>query len=149
MSQKLSARAKSRLKDSLSTRLKSTTRELANLNRELAGKMVLLASQTGDTGPLISAVEALRKAEDYYSTDNAPRETAEIRQALADTLYMLGKKNDDVQALEHAIEAYRGAITLASLLGDHDMRASLKKNYALAKNVLGSKRSSAVATRAA
>ncbi len=113
------------------------TRNLAELNRELATKMILLASQTGDTEPLIKAVAALKKADDLFSSDSTPRETAEVRQALADTLYTLGKAKDDVKALEHSVEAYRSAITLASMLGDHDMRTRLKKNYGLAKNLLG------------
>lgn len=115
------------------------TRNLAELNRELATKMILLASQTGDTKPLIKAVDALKRADSYFSSDSTPRETAEVRQALADTLYTLGKANEDVKALERAIEAYRSAITLASMLGDHDMRARLKKNYGLARNLLGDK----------
>ena len=115
------------------------TRNLAELNRELATKMILLASQTGDTKPLIKAVDALQKADNYFSAESTPRETAEVRQALADTLYTLGKSKNDVKALQRAVEAYRSAITLASMLGDHDMRARLKKNYGLARNLLGDK----------
>lgn len=118
------------------------TRDLAELNRELATKMILLASQTGDTKPLIKAVAALKKADNLFTSDTTPRETAEVRQALADTLYTLGKAKDDVKALEHSIEAYRSAITLASMLGDHDMRTRLKKNYGLARNLLGDRSSS-------
>jgi len=117
--------------------LKQTNNALALLNRELAGQMVLLASQTGDTEPLIQAVAALRSAEKLYSIENTPRENAEVQQALADTLLTLGRANHDIHALEHAIEAYRGAITLASLLGDDAMRRDLKKNYGLARSLLG------------
>ena len=49
----------------------------------------------------------------------------------------MGRANHDNEALEHAIEAYRGAITLASLLGDDVMRRDLKKNYAIARSLLG------------
>lgn len=119
--------------------LKSVNQQLANLNRELASQTILLASQTGDTAPLIQAVEALRNARELYSLDAAPRESAEVQQALADTLLSLGRAKDDTDALEASIEAYRGAITLASMLGDDTMRRALKKNYARARNLLGSR----------
>lgn len=127
-----------RRKLELKREYRKTTRQLAELNRDLAAKMILLASQTGDTSPLIEAVNALRKAEELFSTDTPPREVAEIRQALAETLFTLGKAQDDKEALEHSIEAYRSAITLASLLGDDKMRQSLKRNYAKAKKLLSS-----------
>lgn len=117
--------------------LKKTNNQLAVLNRELAGQMVLLASQTGDTAPLIQAVSALRSVQELYSIDTPPRENAEVQQALADTLLTLGRANHDVEALEHAVEAYRGAITIASLIGDDKMRRILKKNYGLARALLG------------
>jgi len=117
--------------------LKKTNNKLAKLNRELASQMVLLASQTGDTQPLIQAVTALRNAQELYSIDNTPRENAEVQQALADTLLKLGRANHDIEALNHAVEAYRGAITIASLIGDEPMRKELKKNYGLARALLG------------
>lgn len=117
--------------------LKKTNNQLAKLNRELAGQMVLLASQTGDTQPLIQAVTALRGAQELYSVDNTPRENAEVQQALGDTLLKLGRANHDAEALGHAVEAYRGAITIASLIGDEAMRKDLKKNYGLARALLG------------
>lgn len=117
--------------------LEKTNNALAILNRELAEQMVLLASQTGDTAPLIQAVSALRTAQRLYSVENTPRETAEVQQALADTLLKLGRANNDSEALQHAVEAYRGAITLASLLGDAELRKDLKQNYGLAKVLLG------------
>ncbi len=117
--------------------LKKTNNKLAKLNCELAGQMVLLASQTGDTAPLIQAVTALRSAQELYSIDNTPRENAEVQQALADTLLKLGRANHDTEALSHAVEAYRGAITIASLIGDEAMRKELKKNYGLARALLG------------
>lgn len=128
-----------RKKLDLSREFRKSTRQLAELNRDLAAKMILLASQTGDTTPLIDAVDALQKAEELFSTDTPPREVAEIRQALAETLYTLGKAQDDRDALERAIEAYRSAITLASLLGDDKMRQTLKSNYARAKKLLAEK----------
>ncbi len=117
--------------------LKKTNNALAQLNRELASQMVLLASQTGDTGPLIQAVSALRSAERLYSIDSTPRENAEVQQALADTLLTIGRTDHDTEALQHAVEAYRGAITIASLIGDESMRRDLKKNYSTAKALLG------------
>jgi len=117
--------------------LKKTNNELAKLNREIAGHMVLLASQTGDTKPLIQAVTALRSAQELYSIESTPRENAEVQQALADTLLKLGRANHDTEALENAVEAYRGAITIASLIGDEPMRKELKKNYGLARALLG------------
>lgn len=119
--------------------LKSVTQELAGLHRELASQTILLASQTGQTAPLIEAVAALRNARELYSLDAAPRANADVQQALADTLLTLGRTNDDVQALEAAVDAYRGAITLASMLGDEPMRRALKKNYARARDLLGSR----------
>ena len=117
--------------------LKKTNNQLAQLNRELAGQMVLLASQTGDTAPLIQAVTTLRSAQELYSIDNTPRENAEVQQALGDTLLKLGRASHDTEALSHAVEAYRGAITIASLIGDETMREALKKNYGLARALLG------------
>lgn len=128
-----------RKKLDLSREFRKTTRQLAELNRDLAAKMILLASQTGDATPLIEAVDALQKADEYFSSDAPPREVAEIRQALAETLYTLGKAQDDRDALERSIEAYRSAITLASLLGDDKMRQTLKANYAKAKALLAKK----------
>ena len=136
------SRKDAKTKFSLKREHQQVSRELAVLNRELATKMILLASQTGETKPLIDAVEALKKADQLFSAESTPRETAEVRQALADTLYTLGKAKDDVAALENAIDAYRSAITLASLLGDNDMRTRLKKNYGLARNLLGNRGSS-------
>ena len=120
----------------LKTDYKTTTRELATLNRELAAQMILLASQTGDTDPLIQAVSALRAADELYGQDASPRENAEVRQAIADTLLTLGRANDDTDALEHAITAYRDAITLASLLGDQQLRKTLKRNYGTTRTLL-------------
>ena len=117
--------------------LKKTNNQLARLNRELAGQMALLASQTGDTAPLIQAVKALRSAQELYSIDNSPRENAEVQQALGDTLLKLGRANHDTEALGNAVEAYRGAITIASLIGDEAMRKELKKSYGLARALMG------------
>lgn len=117
--------------------IKSTTRKLAVLNRELASQMILLASQTGDTRPLIQAVAVLHAADERFSADATPRENAEVRQALADTLLTIGRAKNDFNALRHAVSAYRDAITLASMLGDQKLRKSLKRNYALARNLLG------------
>ena len=121
-----------RKKFDLRREFQKTTRQLADLNRDLAAKMIILASQTGDTAPLIQAVDALQKADDLFSADSTPREVAEIRQALAETLFTLGKTQDDRDAIERSIDAYRSAITLASLIGDEKMRLSLKRNYAKA-----------------
>lgn len=127
----------SRKKLDLKRNLKKTNNELAKLNRELASQMVLLASQTGDTAPLIQAVKTLRSVQELYSIDSTPRENADVQQALGDTLLKLGRANNDTEALGHAVEAYRGAITIASLIGDETMRIDLKKNYGLAKALLG------------
>ena len=99
-----------RKKLDLKREYRKTTLDLANLNRELAAKMILLASQTGDTSPLIQAVDALEKADEYFSAESTPREVAEIRQALAETLHALGKTQNDLDALSRSIDAYRSAI---------------------------------------
>ena len=117
--------------------LNAVSRELAALNRELASQMILLASQTGETEPLIHAVQALQSSQKFYSVETAPRDSAEIQQALADTLLKIGRAEKDQLALQHSIKAYRHAITLASILGDEDMRRSLKSNYAIARTVMG------------
>lgn len=127
----------SRKKLNLKREYKTTTRELALLNRELASQMILLASQTGDTEPLIQAVEALRAADEHYSADATPRENAEVRQAIADTLLTVGRAKNDLSALRHAVSAYRDAITLASMLGDQKLRKALKRNYGVARNLVG------------
>ncbi len=129
-----------RKKFDLKREYRKTTRQLADLNRDLAAKMILLASETGDTSPLIQAVDALQRADDLFSNEDTPRETAEIRQALAETLHTLGKAQDDADALERSIAAYRSAITLASLIGDDNMRNRLKTKYAQARKLLDAKR---------
>lgn len=120
----------------LEARLGRVTQQLASLNRELAGQMVLLADQTGDTRPLLGAVQALRRVKDSYSRDHAPRETAEVNAELADALFALGRSNDDVEALEHSVEAYRAAITLSSLLGDEGWRRDLRRRHDTAEAAL-------------
>ncbi len=117
--------------------LKEVSVELAALNRELALKMISLADQTGEVQPLIQAINTLRTTQEIYSNDSTPRENAEIQQLLGNTLLKVGRAKDDVNALEHAIKAYRGAITLASMLGDEEMRRELKRDYSLARNLLG------------
>ncbi len=117
--------------------LNTVSEELAKLNRELASQMILLASQTGETEPLTYAVKALKSSQKFYSMETAPRDSAEVQQALADTLLKIGRAEKDQNALHHAIEAYRHAITLASVLGDNQMRRSLKRNYAIARTAMG------------
>ena len=126
-----------RKKNDLKSDLKTTNNELAKLNRELATQMVKLADQTGEVSPLIDAVRALRSVQQLYSLDSTPHENAEVQKALADTLLKLGRRDNNNEAIEHAIEAYRGAITIASLVGDNDMRQELKRNYGFAKALLG------------
>lgn len=121
---------------SLKRKLNSVTKELAVLNIELAEQMILLASQTQDSAPLIGAVKALREAQEIYSSKSMPRKNAEVQKALGDTLLNLGRANDDVEALESAVQAYRSAVTLASMLGDEAMRRAVKKNYALSLRLL-------------
>jgi len=65
-----------RKKFDLKREYRKTTRQLADLNRDLAAKMILLASETGDTSPLIQAVDALQRADDLFSNEDTPRETA-------------------------------------------------------------------------
>ena len=113
----------------LGQRLSTVTRELAGLNRELASQMVLLASQTNDPAPLIGAVEALRKVQAYVETQDDPRDAGEVNHSLADTLFALGRANADTDALASAIASYRSAITMASLIGDHDWRHAIRADY--------------------
>lgn len=123
----------------LKKELKSVTSELASLNVELAEQMILLASQTGDCAPLISAVNALRQAQEIYSSDTVPHKHAQVQKALGDTLLTLGRANDDIDALDACVQAYRSAITLASMLGDEEMRMESKLNYAVARRLLESR----------
>ena len=116
--------------------LNSVTTQLAGLNVELAEQMILLASQTGDTAPLIGAVSALRKAQDVYTAESVPAKNAQVQKALGDTLLTLGRESSDIDALDSSVEAYRSAITLASMLGDEPMRRDAKKNYAVARRLL-------------
>lgn len=126
-----------KLKNELEQKLAETDAELAELNKSLADKMTRLAEQTGDTAPLIQAVDALHKAKKYYSVETAPTETLDVHEALADTLLLLGRENKDREALENSVKAYRNAITMASLIGDEDRRQDLKINYKLALTFLG------------
>lgn len=116
-------------------KLKNVTQDLAALNRELASQMVLLASQTGDTAPLIQAVKALRQAEDIYTLQSMPEDNLEVQKALGDTLLTLGRAQNDIDALCSAAESYRAAITLASMVGDHKLRRTLKRSLAHAENL--------------
>lgn len=117
----------------LARRLRGVTREIAQLNREMADQLVLLASQTGDTRPLIGAVQALRKVREYYAQGGdmgaEPEASMDAHEALADTLFALGRGRDDREALDHAVISYRSAITLASLIGDEAARTRLRANY--------------------
>lgn len=115
------------------------TKELARLNREMAVKLMQLASQTGDVEPLIEAVQALRSAQEYYSPEDTPVENAKIQKKLGDILFKIGKDELNERALRHAVIAYRGAITLASLLGNNALRVEIRKNYALALEYIGEK----------
>lgn len=115
--------------------LRTVTRDLAALNRELAQQMILLAIQTDDTGPLMRAVDALRLAQEFYEVENAPLENAEVQQALGDTLFKLGRSNNDKQAIAHAMQAYQGAITLASMLGEEPLRQTLRKSLSRARKL--------------
>lgn len=116
--------------------LRNVSHELVGLNRQLASKMIVLASQTGDTEPLFQAVEALKAGQEIYPADGAPRENAKIYQSLADALLRLGRANGDIVAIETSISVYRSAISLASMLGDEKMRKALKHNYLTARNIL-------------
>lgn len=116
--------------------LKSVTHELVGLNRQLATKMIVLASQTGDVSPLFQAVDALKAAQEIYPADGAPLENAKIHQSLADSLLRLGRANGDMSAVKTSIGVYRSAISLASMLGDETMRKALKKNYMKARNIV-------------
>lgn len=121
----------------LQIKLKDTDRELGQLNWDLASELITLADQTKDAGPLIQAVEALRSATRYYSFEDAPREHALIQKAIADTLLRLGQTTGDRDALTTARDAYRGAITLASLLSDEELRESLRISYKATLDLLG------------
>ncbi len=117
--------------------LRDTNAQLAQLNRELAEKMIDLSASTGDVQPLLDAVQSLATAGELYTQTTTPISHGEIQKALGDTLLKVGKKEGRKDALEHAAIAYRGAITVASMLGDTKLRASAKKNYALTLNLLG------------
>ena len=117
--------------------LRETNAELAQLNRELAEKMIALSARTGDVTPLLEAVRSLAMASELYTQTTTPISHGEIQKALGDTLLKIGKKESRKDVLEHAAIAYRGAITVASMLSDAKLRAAAKKNYALTLNLLG------------
>ncbi len=123
--------------------LNETNEALAILNRELAAKMINLAAKTGETEPLIEAVQNMSRTSNLYTLQNTAPAHIEVQKALGDTLFKLARKENDIAALEHAIIAYRGAITLASLLGETRLRNAAKKNCALAENLLSGERISA------
>lgn len=121
----------------LQIQLRDTDRELGQLNWNLARELITLAEQSKEAEPLIQAVEALRSATRYYSFEYAPREHALIQKAIADTLLTLGQTTGDRDALTTARDAYRGAITLASLLSDEELRESLRISYKVTLDLLG------------
>ncbi|HHI88679.1 MAG TPA: hypothetical protein ENK01_01885 [Hellea balneolensis] len=122
---------------SLRRKHKQATAELAQLNREMAMHMISLAMETGEVEPLIDAVKALRSSEELYSQETACIEQARLQKKLGDVLLNIGKNEHNGRALAAAIEAYRGAITIASLLGAHNLRTELRKSHALALNYAG------------
>ena len=125
------------LKFSLRRQHKQTTAQLSELNREMALKLVSLASETGEVKPLIDAVHALRASEELFSQDTAQIDTARLQKKLGDILLKVGKDEHNKDAVEAAITAYRGAITIASVLGAQNLRMDAKKSHALAMNFLG------------
>ncbi len=116
---------------------KEVTVELAQLNREMALRMIALAHETGEIRPLIDAVNTLRSSEELYSQDTAQIDTARIQKKLGDVLLNVGKNENDSDAIESAITAYRGAITIASMLGAQNLRLDARKSYTLALKYLG------------
>ena len=118
-------------------RHKDATVELTKLNREIALRMIALAHETGEVKPLIDAVNALRSSEKYYFQDTVQIDTARVQKKLGDVLLNIGKNEDDMSAIEAAIIAYRGAITIASMIGEQDLRLDARKSYALAMNYVG------------
>lgn len=114
-----------------------TNTQLATLNRELAGRLIDLASHTGDVQPIIDAVKSLSTANALYSQKATPKSHGELQMALGDILLKIGRDEGRKDALEHAAIAYRGAITVASLLGERQLRSAAKKNYAVTQNLLG------------
>ncbi len=116
---------------------RQTNVELARLNREMALKMIMLASETGDIEPLMDAVQAFRSTEELFNQNSAPIEDAKIQKKLGDVLFSIGKNEVNMRALEHAIIAYRGAITIASLLGAEGLRAEVREKYKLALKYAG------------
>ena len=116
---------------------KEVTAELAQLNREMALRMIALAHETGEIRPLMDAVEALRSSEELFSQDTAQIDNARIQKKLGDVLLNVGKNENNIAAIEAAIVAYRGAITIASRLGAQKLRAEARKSHALALNYVG------------
>ncbi len=115
----------------------NATAELAQLNREMALRMIALAHETGEVRPLIDAVKALRSSEELFSQDTAQIDSARIQKKLGDVLLNVGKNENDIAAIEAAISAYRGAITIASMLGAQNLRREARKSHALALNYIG------------
>lgn len=120
-------------RSALEARLRQVSRDLVTLNRELASQMILLSEQTDDPALLMKAVEALRKVQVSVSGGDDPRETADVHHALARALYALGRRRGDREALSASIDAFRAAITLASLLGDDDLRLDIRAEYDIAR----------------
>lgn len=116
---------------------KTVVKELAELNREMALRMIMLACETGDVEPLIDAVQAMQATEELYTQNTTPIENAHIQKKLGDVLLSVGKNEVDIRALEHAILAYRSAITIASMLGANDLRAEVRASYKLALKYAG------------
>ena len=117
--------------------LRETNAVLAELNRELAARMMDLAAQTGDVQPLMEAVQSLATANSLYTQNTTPASHAEIQKRLGDALYKVGKAEGRKDVLEHAAIAYRGAITIASMLGADETRRQARKSYMKVENLLG------------
>ena len=109
--------------------LKTASRQLAKLNRELAMQMIVLASQTGDVNALVQSAQMLRDSRDRFGPDTTPLENAEIHLILAATLHQIARTKGDSDVLDNAIIEYRHAITLASVTNNEALRARIRKDY--------------------
>jgi len=128
---------KSRKPKNLEDELANTDAKLALLNAELAAKMVKLAGQTSDLGPLAQAEEALSATRRYYEYENTPVEICLVQSALGDMFVRLGKAKNERTAFQRAHKAYRTAMTLASMQGNETMRLELRDKLKIADSLMG------------
>lgn len=130
---------KSQNRAKLAEQLHDTTSEIVRTKFELVREYVSLADMETSASHLDAALDVLSSLNATTLMENALSEYVEVQSHVAAGFLRIGRKTKNRLTLEKAKHAYRGAITLASVLGDDDMRQALRQNYRTTLSLLGDK----------